>query len=616
MELPITFLDPSHLWQFPSSYRDYSNVVASYSSVTHGERCILLGTVATAPQRKSHPPRLQFTITDRTGHLAQVAIFGAEGDIPLLAGNQIAIEGKVSEFRGQLSISGSIAPRSHIGRVVPIYSSSAQQALDGAKLHSYATTAAKWAAAMVPTEKLSRLLECRPEFAIAQLADLLCKVHAPETIYDSMRARELLDTVAAGAVINAMLSREHRKATFVLHGESAEMDLNYLADGLPFKLTDEQIAACRASIQDMSSGVAMHRLLMGGVGSGKTACYGLVAAVAALQGAAVGILCPTQVLAQQVASEIRSYWPEVEVQEVKAVDRRKMTPWPRMVFVGTTALLNHFDGDLDLVITDEQHKFNITQRTKMAAISGHLLEVSATLIPRSMALATFGALDVSEIRKMHSDRTLNTFMIHPEQKAALFRKIRASVESGEKLLVICAKKGEDPAFAKQAVRSAANLWEKHFPGMVQTLDGDMTPDQKLVAKQAIQDGVKPILISTTVVEVGVTIPGLRIMIILDPDRYGLTQLHQLRGRLARQGGTGYCFLYKEEGVSVEAAERLELFCRTTDDFEIAKADLMLRGAGDLLGGIEQHGGTPSPIYPKGQFCDFAALSQAARKLAA
>lgn len=611
------------LWALPKEYNDYSNVCAQFSKLAVGSTAVLLGCVDGPINRRNSPPRSEFSVADRAGNHVRVTIFGPAAEPALCTGDAVAIYGSVSQFRGARSLVGTLVDREDVGLVKPKYlangralSPERQSAPSPGNVDANAESSAQWAANLVGIEALSKILKCAREVAPSRLAELIRETHQPETVASGLQARHRLEIIAASATIAQLQAQSRPMATFLLNEEQGIREIEDLACSLPFQLTGEQRQSCLEAIADMASGQAMMRLLQGDVGSGKTAAYGLVAAITAYQHGCVGILCPTQPLAEQVYEELSGYWPEIEFQLVRAGDRQRRTPWPGVVFVGTTALFAQLEGSLDLTIVDEQHKYSVRQRERLATSGGHLLEVSGTCIPRSLALATIGHQSVSELRGMHCKKDLRTYLLGRDHQRKLFQRLQGSISDGEKLLVVCAKRDDESEDDRGAVTTAAKLWERRFPGQVQLLHGQMSDAEKAEALAAVKSGRRPILVSTSVIEVGITIPNLRWMMIMDPDRFGLVQLHQIRGRLARQGGTGYCVLYKNGELSAEAVDRLKVFCSTTDGFKLAQADMALRGAGDILGGVSQHGKTPSPLLPEKHHCSLQSILQAAEILAA
>ncbi|MCA1787994.1 MAG: hypothetical protein LC657_18630, partial [Desulfobacteraceae bacterium] len=252
----------------------------------------------------------------------------------------------------------------------------------------------------------------------------------------------------------------------------------------------------------------------------------------------------------------------------------------------TALLFRAKENNFDFVIVDEQHKFSRDQREKLVQQGTHLLEVSATCIPRSLALMKFGFQKTSKLTHCHVDKHIDTKIRTIEDKLSLFQDIKKTLEDKGQVLVVYPKKFDDPESSSTlpAVEEALPAWEKAFPGQVGMIHSGTPADQKEEIIKNITEGQINVLISTTVVEVGLNIPNLKRVTIMHAERHGLAGLHQLRGRAARQGGLGHCDLYlpvPAHIVKEKVMERLGILTETNDGFKIAAHDLKLRGAGNL-----------------------------------
>ncbi|WP_029144386.1 ATP-dependent DNA helicase RecG [Microbacterium luticocti] len=395
---------------------------------------------------------------------------------------------------------------------------------------------------------------------------------------------------------------------------------------LPFSRTDDQVAVGERITADLVAGWPMNRLVQGEVGSGKT----LVALRAMLQVAESGgqsaLIAPTEVLAgQHLRSITRMLGPRLAPQvmptlltgQLSAAERRKaalrVASGQALIVVGTHALLSESTtfADLGLVVVDEQHRFGVEQRETLRAkgSSPHALVLTATPIPRTVAMTVFGDLDVSTIRAMPPGRAgVQTFVAPVGEKPLWFGRvwdrIAEEVAQGRQAFVVCpAIDAEgaastrtddgDPLPVDQSARparwgvvQAAQLLERHpaFARVrVQILHGRMPGDEKDAVMRAFADGDIDVLVATTVIEVGVDVPNASTMVILEADRFGVSQLHQLRGRVGRGSVPGLCLLVTEAGPDTPGRERVEAVAATADGFELAEKDLELRGEGDVLG---------------------------------
>lgn len=413
------------------------------------------------------------------------------------------------------------------------------------------------------------------------LEGLLTKAHLPTTAQQGQEAQEALEYLAAlGTVKKASDQRLTGRPAPISTGDWVQR-----AGSLPFAITAEQRAAVFDIVADLEAPTSMHRLLIGDVGTGKTAVYALAAMACADAGHKVMILLPSMPLASQVAGDFRTWWPDTRVQLVTA-ETEDVDPSCR-IFVGTTALFNRMKaGDPPaLLIVDEQQKFSREQREFLAGGQANLLEVSATCIPRSQALAKYGVVQVSMLKTCHVKKKIHTRIWTADLRIGLFEQVRQTLERGGQTLVVYPRRegaeNDTPEQAKHTVEEAYRAWNRLYPGRVRFSHGALKDQEKDQAVRDLKEGHADILIATTVVEVGINLPRLQRVLIVHPDRLGLSMLHQLRGRVARAGGAGWCDLYLPKPVKPETMERLEALTKTEDGFELAEMDMRLRGIGDL-----------------------------------
>ncbi len=396
-------------------------------------------------------------------------------------------------------------------------------------------------------------------------------------------------------------------------------DLQDYMDTLPFPLTGAQRRAIREAEQDMRAGVPMNRLIQGDVGSGKTVVAAACAWLAAKNGLQAALMAPTEILAEQ---HYRTLTPLLEKSGLRVglltgsmKARAKRDLYERLqlgmldLVVGTHALLS--DGvmfrKLGLVITDEQHRFGVAQRATLAekgetaaGETPHVLVMSATPIPRTLALIMYGDLEVSVIDELPPGRQrIDTFLIGEDKRQRLYGFIRKQVEEGHQVYIVCPAVGEDTAEArmrtlesttelKAVTKFAQELQNDVFPDLkVGLLHGKLSNRAKETVMAAFSAGELDILVSTTVIEVGVDVPNATLMVVENAERFGLSQLHQLRGRVGRGAAKSYCVLLSSSR-NPETRQRIKALCATNDGFKIAEEDLKLRGPGDFFG-ARQHG---------------------------
>ena len=399
------------------------------------------------------------------------------------------------------------------------------------------------------------------------------------------------------------LLRERR--TFVAGKQCKKVDLSPFFTSLPFSLTGAQRRAIGDIAHDLTGQRPMNRLVQGDVGSGKTMVAAAAIYMAAKNGLQCALMAPTEILAEQ---HYRSLAPLLEplgipcallTASTKARERRALNERLRSgelsLVIGTHALLSPDVQyqNLGLVVTDEQHRFGVDQRAALSAKGDdpHLLVMSATPIPRTLALMIYGDLDVSVLDELPPGRqTVDTFAVTESYRARLNGFIHKQVKEGHQVFVVCPKveDGEEGESKLKSASEHAEELQKLFPGLtVACVHGRMKPKEKEAVMAAFAAGETDILVSTTVVEVGVDVPNATLMVVENAERFGLSQLHQLRGRVGRGKAKSYCVLVSDTPTE-ESRERLRVLTRTNNGFEIAQADLELRGPGDFFGS-RQHG---------------------------
>lgn len=398
------------------------------------------------------------------------------------------------------------------------------------------------------------------------------------------------------------LLRSRKRAASVPAFE--EVSLQHFYDALPFSLTGAQKHAISEIAADFTKGVSMNRLLQGDVGSGKTIVAAAAAWLTLRNGRQAAFMAPTEILAEQHFQSLSALFsrfgfscalltgstPQVEKRRIKdglyagTID----------FVIGTHALLTDDVGflRLGLVIADEQHRFGVAQRARLSekGQSPHLLVMSATPIPRTLALIAYGDLDVSILNELPPGRqSIDTFLVGPPLRQRINAFIRKHAEHGNQIYIVC------PAVEETKLESlkSAELWAETlqkvvFPDLrVGLLHGKLHADEKEQVMRAFARHDLDILVATTVIEVGVDVPNATLMIIENADRFGLSQLHQLRGRVGRGKDKSYCLLVTDNQ-NPDTLARLKALCKTNDGFRIAEEDLKLRGPGDFFGG-RQHG---------------------------
>ena len=376
---------------------------------------------------------------------------------------------------------------------------------------------------------------------------------------------------------------------------------------LPFRLTGAQSRAIDEIAADLRRGVPMNRLVQGDVGSGKTMVAAAAAYLAANNHKQAALMAPTEILAEQHYQSLRKLFAPLGLRVAlltgsmkdkdKRMIREQIAAGDIDLAVGTHALLSGTTvfADLGMVIADEQHRFGVAQRSKLSAKGSdpHVLVMSATPIPRTLALIMYGDLDVSILDELPPGRqTVDTFLVDESYRARINAFLRKQVAEGHQCFVVCPAVEENEELdVKSAEVWADTLQKTVFPDLrVLLLHGQMKGAEKEAVMAAFAQGQGDILVATTVIEVGVDVPNATLMVIEDADRFGLSQLHQLRGRVGRGGAKSFCIL-TSHNKNPETLQRLKALCKTTDGFRIAEEDLKLRGPGDFFGARQS--GLPS-----------------------
>ncbi len=448
----------------------------------------------------------------------------------------------------------------------------------------------------------------RKELGLMALAGALGVLHRPTTLsqVEEGRRRLAFDELFFLQLVQAQVRFQQTEAqpgiTFLRTNEV----IKPLHESLPFDLTDAQARVLREILSDMSSPKKMSRLLQGDVGSGKTV-VALFAMVLALEGGyQAALMAPTEILAEQHARKLGEMLEPLGVDVLllrgglSAGKRREaletLSDGSAKIAVGTHALIQEgveFNR-LGLVVVDEQHRFGVRQRMVLGEQDGRpdVLVMSATPIPRSLAMALYGDLDLSILDELPPGRKpVETQLKSPKQRPSIYRLLDREIEAGRQgYLVYPLVSESEKVDLRSATEEYRRLSKKVFPHReVGLLHGQLSGKEKDAVMRSFLAGEIDVLVATTVIEVGIDVPNATVMVIEHAERFGLSQLHQLRGRVGRGGDQSTCILVSQPGEL--AQERLRIFQGTTDGFEIARADLQIRGQGDLFG-PQQHGRDP------------------------
>ena len=464
--------------------------------------------------------------------------------------------------------------------------------------------------------------EVRREYGILCADRAYDAIHEPNTMAEAELAKKRLifeEFFVFSAGLSLMRAARAEKKT----APYTNFNMKPFYGSLPFTLTGAQQRSVEEILQDFRRGTPMNRLVQGDVGSGKTMVAAAAAYCAAGNHKQTALMAPTEILAEQHYESLRKIFEpmgisvalltgSMTVKEKRTV-REKIASGETLVAVGTHALLTDATQffDLGLVVADEQHRFGVAQRSRLAAKGNdpHLLVMSATPIPRTLALLMYGDLEVSILDELPPGReAVDTFLVGESYRPRINAFIRKQVAEGHQVFVVCPAVEENEELGmKAATVWAETLQQTVFPDLrIALLHGQMKGAEKEAAMAAFARGEADVMVATTVIEVGVDVPNATLMVIEDADRFGLSQLHQLRGRVGRGKAKSYCILTSRNR-NQETLQRLKALCKTTDGFKIAEEDLKLRGPGDFFG--SRQSGLPAFRVADLSF-DLATLKQA------
>ena len=462
----------------------------------------------------------------------------------------------------------------------------------------------------------------RAEYGILPAEEAYHAIHQPRNMEQAAQAKKRLifeEFFVFSAGLSLMRSSRAEKKC----APYTNFNMKPFYGSLPFSLTGAQSRAVEEILSDFRSGKPMNRLVQGDVGSGKTMVAAAAAYCAAGNGAQTALMAPTEILAEQHYASLSKLFAPLGITvdlltgsmtvRQKREARERLASGETQVVVGTHALLTDATRflRLGLVIADEQHRFGVAQRSKLSekGEDPHLLVMSATPIPRTLALLMYGDLDVSILDELPPGRqTVETFLVGESYRARINAFIRKQVAEGHQCFVVCPAVEENQELGVKAASAwAETLQQTVFPDLrIALLHGQMKGAEKEAAMAAFARGEADVMVATTVIEVGVDVPNATLMVIEDADRFGLSQLHQLRGRVGRGKAKSYCILTSHNG-NPETLQRLKALCKTNDGFRIAEEDLKLRGPGDFFGSRQ----SGLPAFRVGDLsCDLATLKQA------
>ena len=608
---------------FPRGYEDRTRLV-TISQLEVDKPACFRATVMSTPRTSHIRKGLDITKVQVADHTARLNLtffnqrFTTE---QLQYGKEYIFYGAVSgDYIGYGMTSPSFepldAPPVTTRRVLPIYPLTA--GLSNAAL----LKAIRQALAICdpPAEILP--LDLRRRYGILGADRAYTAIHEPASLEEAEMAKKRL-IFEEFFVFSAGLSlmRAARATTRV--APYKDLDLQPFLDQLPFSPTQAQAAAIRDIAGDLARGTPMNRLVQGDVGSGKTAVAAAAAYLCIRNGRQAALMAPTEILAEQHYASLGKLLAPLGIrtalltgsmtQKEKRIVRESIAAGEAQLIIGTHALITNATefAALGLVIADEQHRFGVAQRSALSAKGNdpHLLVMSATPIPRTLALLMYGDLEVSIINQLPPGREpVDTFLVGESMRARINAFIRKQVAEGHQCYVVCpAVEEAEELDIKAAETWAQTLQQTVFPDLrIALLHGQMKGAEKETVMSAFSRGEADVLVATTVIEVGVDVPNATLMVIEDADRFGLSQLHQLRGRVGRGKAKSFCIL-TSRAKNEQTLARLKALCKTTDGFKIAEEDLALRGPGDFFGARQS--GLPA-FRVANLSCDLQTLKEA------
>lgn len=580
---------------YPRSYEDWSSPKL-LSDCPAGEKVCVKATVVTEVIEEKKRPGMtlyRFAAEDERGARLSVTLFNTRYlAMRLHKGSTYLFLGKLNENSIWPEMSSPEIAEAGAAKIVPVYRQTAgitSKILGNLVKNALALG---FPEDPIPAEVLAKENLCSLSFAIEN-------IHFPRSVEAMERAKKRLvyEELFVLQTALGLMKNKRRAATGVCMTNKCHREL---MEALPFSLTGAQLRAIEECVADLSSGKVMNRLLQGDVGSGKTAVAAVLCYLLAKNGYQAALMAPTELLAEQHFETLTGFFADKGISCVlltgsktkkqKTAAKELLASGAAQIAVGTHALLTEDVefSNLGLVITDEQHRFGVAQRAQLAAKGGrpHTLVMSATPIPRTLGLILYGDLELSVLDEYPKGRkAIETYCVTPDYHKRAYAYVKKHLDEGRQGYLVCPLVAESETID---TASAEEYFEELQSGTFRDyrlglLHGKMSAKRKEEVMRDFQEGRVQLLVCTTVIEVGIDVPNAAIMVIENAERFGLSQLHQLRGRIGRGPFASTCIL-----ISKSKAPRLKVLTSTTDGFQIADEDLRLRGAGDFLG-RRQHG---------------------------
>jgi len=602
------------LYHIPRRYLDRSTITPM-DELQVNSRATVMGTVESYGIKRWRTPQYWVILRDEKSFLKLVWFSGIRYiQNKFKEGDTVVASGEVRTFYGlQMPhpefeiISGKGEKLIHTGRVIPLYPSTSELKNVYLDSRGFRRIISYLLENLFPQIQETLPDKLREELELPALDWSLKTIHFPDSSEEAEKARKRLafEELFYLELLLALRKRHSElKEKGSIFSRPGEIVKRFL-ESLPFELTEDQRKVLNEIYQDVSSGKAMHRLLQGDVGSGKTVVALIAMLMAIENGYQTAIMAPTEVLAEQHHLSLSSLLEPLRIEpvlltsSVKPGERKeileKISSGKGKIIVGTHALIQkevNFN-QLGLAVIDEQHRFGVMQRLslKLKGESPHLLVMTATPIPRTLALTVYGDLDISVINQMPPGRKkIETRLLDEDSSEKGYLFLEEELKKGRQAYIVYPLIEEsEKADLKAATEGYQFLQGKIFPHRkIALLHGRIKREERERVMKAFRSRDYDILVCTTVIEVGLDVSNATLMLIEHAERFGLSQLHQLRGRIGRGEEQSYCILKFSKLVSEEARKRLQILSSTTDGFKISEADLKLRGPGEFFG-TRQHG---------------------------
>lgn len=590
----------------PKGYDDFSHY---FEQVSDGHYYCGPAKVMSLPHKNFDQKFWSFN-AEIEGYIVRIAFFGqfyqSSDRLPdtsdwggVRVGRKIYVKGEFKQFGKQLYLTGSEKiPDKLFDRISPNYKSIRgvikSDRIKELVLASMFSKAHIERAVSILKSKLDKFSPSND-----WLTDHLWNLHMPSSVDEFEYAMSVSKKMSVKAIVAS-------KTIESVHHEDASIKLDWFMlqqykKRLPFTLSKSQDDAIEGVVEILESNQVMTALLSGDVGTGKTITYMLPAIAAYQAGKKVAVLAPNTPLAKQIADEFKECFPEIVINYITGGKKDITEEELGGIWIGTTAVISlakKQDWKADFLIIDEQQKFSIEQKKSLTHEYTNVLEATATCIPQTLGMIKHGNMKIFRLYA-HANKTIHTRIVGNEQKREVKKHIDSVIAAGDRAVIIYPQMNTDLDNYKRNVLAAAQKWEDMFPGKVVLIHGALNDIEKARALSLAKSGERPVIVATSIIEVGITIPRLRLGVVVSADRYGLSTLHQMRGRIARDGGIGHFYLLlgfdienNQDDNQRKIINRLAPIVKTQDGFELAEMDAKNRGFGDILNESgAQHGKT-------------------------